>query len=182
MAQFTTFDDLSRIARGVQAGVLLKEATRTKTGKTVFLSHSSKDEEYLPAVISILEDHGGHVYVDNEDDRLSSTPNRETAEILRGTVRFCRRFVLFVTTNSKDSRWIPWELGLADGEKGQHPVALFPTADKSYEQTWAETEYLGLYQRIVWGQIENVMKDNGWIVLNHKKNTAVTLRRWLTEG
>jgi hypothetical protein len=182
MARFATFDDLSRFSRKVEAGVLLKEASRTKTGKTVFLSHSSKDKDYLPAVISILENHGGRVYVDNEDDRLPNTPNRETAEILRGTVRTCRRFVLFVTTNSKDSRWIPWELGLADGEKRQYPVALFPTGDNSDDQTWAETEYLGMYQRIVWGKIKDVMKDNGWIVLNHEKNTASTLRKWLTGG
>ena len=129
MPQFATFDDLSRIKRGLQEEVLLKGASRTKTGKTVFLSHSSEDREHLLVVISILENHGGRVYVDSEDDRLSTTPNRETAEILRGTVKSCRRFVLFVTTNSKDSRWIPWELGLADGEEGQWPVALFPTAD-----------------------------------------------------
>jgi len=182
MPQFATFDDLSRITRGLQVGVLLKEAARTKTDKTVFLSHSSKDKEHLPAVISILENHGGRVYIDNEDDRLPKTPDRETAEILRGTVKACRRFVLFVTTNSKESRWIPWELGLADGEKGQWPVALFPTAEKKYEQTWSTTEYLGLYRRIVWGKIKDVMEKNGWIVLNHEKNTAVTLRRWLTEG
>ncbi len=182
MPQFATFDDLSRIKRNLQEAVLLKEASHTKTGKTVFLSHSSKDKEHLPAVISILENHGGRVYVDSEDDRLPSTPNSETSEILRGIVKSCRRFVLFVTTNSKDSRWIPWELGLADGEKGQWPVALFPTAEKSYEQKWSETEYLGLYQRIVWGKIKDVTKDDGWIVLNHEKNTAVTLRRWLTEG
>ena len=182
MAVFATFDDLRRIAGEVQETILLKEASSTRTGKTVFLSHSSRDKEHLPAVISILKNHGGQVYVDNEDDRLPRTPNRQTAEILRESVKFCRKFVLFVTTNSKDSRWIPWELGLADGEKGQWPVVLFPTAEKAYDQTWSKTEYLGLYQRIVWGNIKDVTEKDGWIVLNHEKNTAVTLRRWLTEG
>lgn len=181
MARFATFDDLSRITRDLEPRVILEEASRTKVGKTVFLSHSSKDEEHLPAVVSILENHGGRVYVDSEDDRLPHTPNRETAEIIRGTVNSCNRFVLFVTTNRKDSRWIPWELGLADGEKRQHPVALFPTAENSYEQAWSKTEYVGLYQRIVWGKIKDVMTKSGWIVLNYEKNTATTLRQWLTE-
>ena len=66
--------------------------------------------------------------------------------------------------------------------KGLWSVTLFPTAEKSYEQKWSETKYLGLYQRIVWGKIKDVTKKDGWIVLNHVKNTAVTLRRWLTEG
>lgn len=182
MPKFATFDDLSRFNKDLQRSVLLKEASASKIGKSVFLSHSSKDKEHLPAVISILKNHGGHVYVDTEDDRLPSTSNRKTANILRETVKSCRRFVLFVTTNSKDSRWIPWELGLVDGEKGSWPVALFPTAASSYEQSWSETEYLGLYQRIVWGKIKDVTENDGWIVLNHEKNTAVTLRRWLTEG
>ncbi len=182
MADFATYNDLSRISRGLQSSILLKEASRTKSGKSVFLSHSSKDKEHLPAVISIIENHGGRVYIDIEDDRLPNTPNRETAEILRSTINSCSRFVLFVTTNSKDSKWIPWELGLADGEKSYKFVALFPTAENSFEQTWAETEYLGLYQRIVWGKIKDVMNVNGWIVLNHKNNTAIELQKWLTGG
>lgn len=181
MPEFATFENLRRFNSELQKSVILATASSV-SGKVVFLSHSSKDKEYLPAVIAILRNNGGSVYVDSEDDRLPTTPNRETAEILRGTVKACRRFVLLVTTNSKDSRWIPWELGLADGEKGQWPVALFPAAEKSYEQKWSKTEYLGLYQRIVWGEIENVTKGNEWIVLNHEKNTAVRLRRWLTEG
>ena len=182
MPQFATFDDLRRFNQDLKKSMILDEASRSKVGKSVFLSHSSKDKEHLPAVISIITNHGGNVYIDSEDDRLPKTPNRETANILRGTIKSCSKFVLFVTTNSKDSNWIPWELGLADGEKGQWPVAIFPTAEKSYEQQWAKTEYLGLYHRIVWGKIKDVTEKDGWIVWNHEANTAVTLRRWLTES
>jgi len=179
MTEFATFEDLDHLNKKVEKRILLNKAYSSKSGKTVFLSHSSKDKEYLPAVIAILEGHGGSVYIDSEDDRLPTTPNKETADILRETVKSCRRFVLFVTTNSKDSTWIPWELGLADGEKDQSYVALFPTAEKPYQQRWSETEYLGLYQRIVWGKIKNEMKEEGWIVLNHEENTGVTLSSWL---
>ena len=181
MAKFATYDDLSRFNKELQTATLLKEASRSKVDKTVFLSHSSKDKEYLPAVITILENNGGRVYIDDEDDRLPNTPNRKTADILRETVRSCFRFVLFVTTNSKESIWIPWELGLADGEKGLWSVALFPTAQESYDQEWSKTEYLGLYQRIVWGKIKNISENNEWIVLNHEENTATKLNRWLKE-
>lgn len=180
MPEFATFNDLKEINKDLQRAAVLKEASRSKVGKTVFISHSSKDKELLPAVIAILENHGGRVYIDAEDDRLPNTPNRETANILRESVKLCRKFVLLVSTNSKDSKWIPWELGLADGEKGNWPIALFPTAENWFEQTWSETEYLGLYQRIAWGKIENVTENDGWIVWNHVENTAVTLKRWLT--
>lgn len=132
----------------------------------------------MPGVIAVLEGHGGRVYIDKSDNRLPESPTRETAEILRSTIKSCRRFVVFVTTNSKDSRWVPWELGLADGEKGSYQVALFPAASRSYERAWAEQEYLGLYQRIVWGKIQG-WTENSWIVLDHILNTAVPLKKWL---
>ena len=178
MAGFVTFNDLNRFRAGLDEAQLLRSATATRTGKTVFLAHSSKDALYLPAVISVLENHGGKVYVDKGDQRLPAKPSRQTAEILRSTVQECRRFVAFVTTNSKDSRWIPWELGLADGEKGHSPVAIFPAATHDYEQSWAEQEYLGLYRRIVWGKIKG-WKDKGWMVLDHVENSATGLRDWL---
>jgi hypothetical protein len=90
----------------------------------------------------------------------------------------CRKFVLLVTPNSKDSKWIPWELGLGDGANRDANVALFPSAEKSYEQQWSEQEYLGLYQRIVWGKLGE-HKDNCWFVLNHRKNTGIRLKEWL---
>nr|VFJ87112.1 MAG: TIR domain [Candidatus Kentron sp. H]VFJ88751.1 MAG: TIR domain [Candidatus Kentron sp. H]VFJ95012.1 MAG: TIR domain [Candidatus Kentron sp. H] len=102
MPLFATFDDLRRFNRemGSRVRATLDSASYTKSGKTVFLSHSSADKEYLPAVITILENHGGRVYIDSEDDRLPNSPDRETAEILRGTIKSCRRFVLLVTTNA----------------------------------------------------------------------------------
>lgn len=181
LAHFVTFNDLDRIRREVDESRLRKSASASRTGKTVFLAHSSQDERYLPGVISVLENNGGRVYVDKADNRLPESTNRETAEILRTTINACRRFVLFVTTNSKDSRWIPWELGIADGEKGAYPVSLFPTAKNSNEQIWANQEYLGLYRRIVWGKMTGWTKE-GWLVLDHVKNTATSLRQWLEGG
>ena len=181
MAEFVTFDDLDRFRQKLDESQMLKSASASRSCKTVFLAHSSQDKRYLPGVISVLENNGGKVYIDKADNRLPESTNRETAEILRSTINACRRFVVFVTTKSKDSRWIPWELGIADGEKGVSPVALFPTAEKSYEQTWAEQEYLGLYRRIVWGTMTGWSKK-GWMVLDHVKNTATPLRNWLEGG
>lgn len=161
MVEFATFNDLDGFRQNLNESMMIKSASSSRTDKTVFLAHSSKDKRFLPAVISVLENHGGAVYVDKNDERLPESTNRETAEVLKSTIRDCRRFVLFVTTNSKDSRWVPWEIGLADSEKGGSPIALFPTATKSHDQQWAEQEYLGLYRRIVWGKIKGWEKKVG---------------------
>ena len=180
MPDFATFQDLNKFKRNINEAAIVKSASASKLNKTVFLAHASKDAQYLPAVISVLEKNGGKVYVDKVDQRLPQNPNRETAEILRGTIKNCRRFVMFVTPNSKDSRWVPWELGLADGEKGEYPIALFPASTTSSDQMWAKQEYLQLYSVIVFGKIKNVTTEPTWIVWNRAKNTADTLKKWLS--
>ena len=178
MAQFITFNELKDIGAQITEKRAYVHNFSQKRDFDTFLSHSSADDELLPAVIKILTNHGANVYVDDGDERLPKDPSPETAKILKNTIRDCRRFVLFVTTNSKDSRWIPWELGLGDGMKSEYSVALFPSAENWYETSWSEQEYLGLYRRIVWGEIEGRGKKE-WIVQNHHKNSATPLGAWL---
>jgi len=178
MPDFLTFSQIS----GLQKSSYLSEAAfkmrASKEGKNIFLSHSSKDKQYLSGVVKLLEDHGGAVYIDEGDSRLPQKPSKETAAILRDTIQNIKRFVLFVTTNSKDSTWIPWELGLGDAYKTLSSVALLPTAERASDQVWAEQEYLGLYRRIVWGQLEG---ESGpcWLVYDHIANTAEKLNKWI---
>ncbi len=177
MQEFVTYTELRKIGSEADAFRLIK-AAEVKEGKTVFLSHSSTDDVLLPGVIRILEGHGGKVYVDRKDPTLKQLDIVDIANRLRGAVRLCRRFVLLVTPNSKDSSWIPWELGLGDGANREVNVALFPSAETASEQQWSEQEYLGLYQRIIWGNFTGEEKGQ-WIVLDHRKNTARKLEEWL---
>jgi hypothetical protein len=50
-----------------------------------------------------------------------------------------------VTENSKDSRWVPWELGYADPVKGMDHIASLPVAE-TYGFT--QNEYLKIYPKI----------------------------------
>lgn len=129
-------------------------------------------------MILLLENHGASVYVDVKDDELPKVPSIETARILRDNVRACPKFILFVTTNSKDSKWIPWELGLGDGQKSPRNVALIPAAAHVWDQTWAEQEYLGLYDRVIYGNFTGNPNPE-WLVYDHHANSAVRLREWL---
>jgi hypothetical protein len=151
--------------------------TRSATHAT-FLSHSSKDKEILPGVIRILRNHGADVYVDKKDATLPPYTNRETASKLRTRISASKKFVLLASSNIKASRWVPWELGLADGYKSTRNVALFPSVDQQTEYKWTEQEYLGIYDRIVWGDLKGHTK-RVWMVLNQDANTATELSAWL---
>lgn len=180
MLNFLTFDDIERLAGNITDKRQILARAQKREGKTVFLSHSSKDEQHLPLIIHLLENHGATVYVDVKDDALPSDPSVETAKVLRDALRACRKFIVFVTSNSKDSKWIPWELGLGDGEKTPHNVALIPAAKHNWDQEWAKQEYLGLYNRIIWGNFAGV-KEPEWLVYDHHRNSAVRLREWLSQ-
>ncbi len=82
-----------------------------------------------------------------------------------------------MTEKSKDSVWIPWELGLGDGANAEHNVALFPSAQNYHEQSWADQEYLGLYPLIVWWNFQG--EEPEWLVHNRRQNIGRRLRDWI---
>lgn len=187
MARIIAFDELKDIGQqkilneNTTFDGIISKASEDDYYKNVFLSYSSKDKELVPGVMKILENHNGKVYIDKGDNRLPETTSVETARILKDTIQKLPRMVVFVTTKSKDSKWIPWELGLGDGSKKNYDIAIFPSAEKWYDEKWTEQEYLGLYRRIVFGK--HTSSDKAiWMVLDYKENTATPLKDWLNVG
>lgn len=179
MVDYATFDDVKRFTNNLTLNerAVVKSFAANKSNKDTFLSHSSKDAEFLPGVIKLLENHGASVYCDLEDDRMPENPEPETAKVIKRQIRESRRLVVFVTTNSKDSKWVPWELGIGDSELSPTNVALLPVASDSYEQSWARQEYLGLYRHIVHGRMQGEPKPL-WMVYDYRQNTATKLSEW----
>ncbi|WP_316227118.1 toll/interleukin-1 receptor domain-containing protein [Bradyrhizobium sp. SZCCHNS3052] len=179
MVEYITRDTLRRNAGTLneQVSIVRKAQARSPQGST-FLSHSTKDADILPGVIAILERHGAVVYVDKKDESLPPTTSRETATILKNRIRQSRKFLLLTTMNSKDSRWMPWELGLADGYKTPANTAIFPSVDTAADHRWAEREYLGIYDRVVFGKFEG-HPTPVFMVYNQEKNVATELSAWL---
>jgi hypothetical protein len=179
MVEYITRDTLRKSAGTIneQASIIRKAQARSPQG-SAFLSHSSKDVDLLPGVIAILERHGAIVYVDKKDESLPPTTSRETATILRGRIRQSNKFLLLTTVNSKDSRWMPWELGLADGYKSPTNTAIFPGVDSAGDHTWSEREYLGIYDRVVYGRLKG-HPSPVFMVYNQEKDWATELSAWL---
>lgn len=181
MAEYITRDALRRVATELGAVETMRirkaAASRSLDGST-FLSHSSKDNDLVVGAMRVLENHGAKVYIDEIDPEMPPYTSSKTAALLKDRIRDTSRFVLLTSENSKESKWVPWELGIADGVKGTSKIAIFPASDAPYDQTWASWEYLGLYDRIVWGKLQNYPKEV-WMVLDEKKNTATELSKWL---
>ena len=182
MVEYITKAEMRGFAFSQSAGEqeAFKRAARTRSpvGAT-FLSHSSKDDELVAGAITILRNHGALVYIDSKDPTMPPTTSHITASKLKERIQQSGRFVLLATENSRESKWVPWELGAADGFKGVPNIAIFPAVESRSDFAWTKWEYMGLYRRIVWGRHKDYQKDI-WMVLDHHNNTATELRRWLT--
>ena len=174
-SEFRGFAD--EIGLQERASLRKRAEDRSPTGAT-FLSHSSKDEELVDGAIRILENHGAYVYVDKKDPSLPPYTSKETAATLKLRINQSKKFVLLASENSKESKWVPWELGLADGYKRLDHIALFPAVESANKTRWTSWEYLGLYDRIVWGRFKGEEKSV-WMVWDEKNNTATRLSEWL---
>jgi hypothetical protein len=158
---------------------IVAKAESSSPVAATFLSHSTKDVELLPGVIALLERHGAKVYLDKRDTTLPAITSPDTGAHLRTRIAQSKRFVLFATVNSKDSRWVPWELGLADGSKGDSKVAVLPSADFAEDSSWVDQEYLGMYRRIVFGPLQGHLGDV-YFVWDRVRNVGTELRQWLS--
>jgi hypothetical protein len=108
---------------------------------------------------------------------MPAKPTPDTAALIKQEIKKCDRLVIFITTNSKDSAWVPWELGIGDASLNPDNVALLPTAQLAGDQAWAKQEYLGLYRHIVWGRLNGESKEI-WMVYDYRTNTATKLSQW----
>ena len=144
----------------------------------VFLSHSSKDKNILPSVINFLSRYGVNVYIDKADEELPQITSPETGEILKNRIQEARKFIVLISENSRYSKWIPWELGIADEKKKISKITLLPTVQGISLPNWPQQEYLGLYPRIVYSNFKG-QQQSVWMVYNHHQKTGTGLDEWL---
>lgn len=123
----------------------LKSQIRAGLQKTAFLCHSSRDDTLAEGLQALLAEQGVELYIDWECASMPPEPNRETAARIQHRIKMCDWFLFLATANSMGSRWCPWELGYADGQKQPDRIAIIQTSDST---TTYGNEYMQLYHRI----------------------------------
>lgn len=113
---------------------------------SIFLSHSHNDKKIVEGWIRNLAALGIDMYVDWNDSSMPRETNRETADRIKQRIDEVDLFVVLATNAALDSKWVSWEIGIADKTKGESKVLLAPVKPKS--GTWKGNEYLQLYKTI----------------------------------
>ena len=142
----------------------------------IFLSHSSDDDDLIAGLKLILQnDFGFDVYVDWNDPQLDPKKvSPETASILRERMSRCKCLVYAFSENSKESKWMPWELGYFDGVK-KSMVAVLPI-EKVNSKSIKGSEYVGLYNVIDFAP-SNKGEKMIWV---NDGSKYVSFERWLS--
>lgn len=146
-----------------------RATSATAAEATVFLSHSHQDTDLVEATVRFFASRRVHLYVDWLDPKMPEVTDPNTALELKKRIRSLRRFVVLVTDRSSASRWVPWELGYADGVKREHDIAVFPVPNAT---TQPIAEYIGIYSRIE-------MVGNNAVVIPPQRGAPVMLDSWL---
>lgn len=184
MAYLTNAQIMGYAARAAQRQFSATEVLVEKRASTipfdVFLSHSSKDEARILGVIQFLRDYGVNVYIDKLDDALPKKTSPQTGARLKQRIGECRKFIVLVSANSKESKWIPWELGIGDEKKTTKNIALLPAVESDQNVDWPDQEYMGLYPRIDYGYLQG-QSAPVWMVRDPLRNVGVELKKWLNQ-
>lgn len=178
-----SYYSLSRIQSDSNIQNPLQKNTNRKSlsyRSTIFLSHSHNDNDIVINVIEFLLTFGIYVYVDWLDPTMPHITSGKTALAIKERIVQCERFVVLLTENSKESKWVPWELGYADAKKDYQMIAVFPVKRYSFtkESEFDGLEYMQLYQKIEFGQLISTGEPSP-VVIPPFETKGATLKQWL---
>lgn len=134
------------LMRASQRGVIQKSLTSRPGQTTAFLCHSHIDKQLAIGLQTLLHEAGWEVYIDWQDSKMPESPDRVTASRIQNRIASAGWFLFLATENSTQSKWCPWEIGYADGKKGDGQIIVIPTTDLSGKHYG--NEYLQLYPQI----------------------------------
>ncbi|MCY4580078.1 MAG: TIR domain-containing protein [Chloroflexi bacterium] len=108
------------------------EVTKTQDLRNVFVSHINEDEGGLPRLKNLLAQHGmicrdGPITT----GKFNSASNEDYIkyEILSQRIKWANVLVVYISTESKDSDWVNWEIDYA-AKEGKRIVGVWAWDEK----------------------------------------------------
>lgn len=119
----------------------------------IFLSYNCDDRAIVRGVYLWLRNKGYKVYLDFEVDPQLDRKNvtKESAQLIQSRLKHSRSLIYAQSPNANMSKWMPWELGIVDGNTRK--CAILPITPGGVTPT-PQQEYLLLYPLIK-------LNDNG---------------------
>lgn len=131
----------------------------------IFLSHSAKDAQIILGLLDKLNNLGYSVYVDWVDDLQLDRSNvtKSTANTLKKRMNQSKSLLYATTEHASSSKWMPWELGYMDGEKGRASILPIFESESSSSHSFKGQEYLGIYPYCIEATKQNTNINKLWV-------------------
>lgn len=155
-----------------RAKTMMQKTASLLSAKKIFLSHSHHDKELAKGLKNYLSSLGINLYIDWLDSSMPPKTNKETADKIKGKIGNSDHVLILATNNAVNSRWVPWEIGVADIKKTPSGVSILPVVDSSGK--FEGNEYLQLYNRVI-------VADDGRIAVFEPNKTSggMVIDSWL---
>ena len=88
---------------------------------------ATRDQDVVAAAGIFLNEFRVSIYVDWKDDTMPTVTSPESASRIKARIRENNKFILLATNNAVASRWVPWELRVADDAKGETASRFCPS-------------------------------------------------------
>lgn len=142
---FITEADVTRVnlSRGEKARLI--ESSPSQATIDAFLSHSHHDRDMVMMFIDFMARVlNVSIYVDWADTAMPRVTSGITADQIKSQIEQHPLFFVFGTDRAFGSRWVPWEVGIADAKKTRSHILIWPVTN-SQPGTYLGNEYLSVY-------------------------------------
>lgn len=152
-----------------------EEGAKSKTKKSVFLSHSHLDKTIVLKIGLLFERLQAELYVDWMDKSLPEYTSDITAKEIKSKIIETDRFLFLATYHGLRSKWCNWELGIADASNNK--MAILPIETKSGK--WKGNEYLKLYPEMQFeiDDFERISIDD--IIIKKTDGRIISFKDWI---
>jgi hypothetical protein len=111
--------------------------SRHNTVPCVFLSHKSEDKDWVRTIGEyITKVYEFDIYLDEQDEKLQkATQTGDSAAVtacIQKGIDYSTHLLCFVSEKTKESWWVPYEIGYATASPKKLPVATLRSARKIY--------------------------------------------------
>ena len=103
----------------------------------IFISYKHVDQAAADQVALRLQQEGVEIFLDKLNENQNGL---EISEYLKGHLRTCTDLIVVIPSETKQSWWVPWEIGVASGQDS--PMATFVSENTSIPDYLKKWPYL----------------------------------------
>jgi hypothetical protein len=145
---------------------------------SLYLSYALLDKKIVKKTADFFRAVNKNIKVDMMEKTMSEKVSINTSRTVKNKIIKNDKFVFLATSTSIFSKWINWELGIADCYKAnEDKILILPIADK--DTRWLGDVYFKLYPRIERIEHNRSVRATDFFRVVYPNGSTKPLQDWL---